>query len=292
MATQSFAQTSFDPLTVGIGARALGMGKVYTAIAEEADTIFSNPAGLGEIDSFKFTSMSGKVLEDANYIVWGGVYPLGRQSAIGIGYAGAFVSGIEMRDHTGNLSQKANFGNSVLLATYGKKLSERTSVGISLKYYFTDGTENNSGDSQAWNADLGLLQNDLGWLSLGVVGQNILEAGSIKLGTKMHLLGAGYNAAFLSPLELVAAVDSIFNLQSSRSMTTQAGVEFSPLSALTLRAGTSSDNVFSAGMSLRFAGMGLHYAYQPLAQYVSISFDERGWPAEWPRDAVISKVAH
>ena len=51
--TSASAQTTFDPLSIAVGARALGMGKAYVAVAEDGDTIFTNPAGLGEIDTFK-----------------------------------------------------------------------------------------------------------------------------------------------------------------------------------------------------------------------------------------------
>ena len=83
------AQTTFDPLSIGVGARALGMGKAYVAVAEDSDTIFTNPAGLGEIDNFQFTSMSGKIMEEVNYTLFGGVYPIGNKQAIGIGYVAA-----------------------------------------------------------------------------------------------------------------------------------------------------------------------------------------------------------
>lgn len=302
LATQSFAQTTFDPLTIGVGARALGMGKANVAVAEDGDVIFSNPAGLGEIDAFKFTSMAGNLLEDASYTILGGAYPLGKQSAAGIGYAGSFVSGIEIRDAAGTFSRKANYGNSVIFASYGKKLAEKTSFGINLKYYLIDGTEIDNGDGRGWNLDVGLLQNGLNWLSLGLVGQNLIDSSRINYqngeserlppkiaaGAKLYLLGSKYNAALFSPLELTLAVDGHFNLQEARTMTTHAGMEFSPTPLLTFRAGIDQNN-FTTGLSLRFAGLGFHYAYLPEAQFLSITFDERGWPPEGPRDIFIGE---
>jgi len=293
LATQSVAQNTFDPLSIGMGARALGMGRAAVAIAEEGDTIFTNPAGLGEIDSFKFSSMAGNLLEDVNYTVLGAVYPLGKQSAVGFGYVGSFTSGIEIRNTSGVLSRKADFGSSVAFASCGTKLGEKTSLGINLKYYFSDGTEINGGDGSGWNMDIGILQRGLSWLSLGLVGKNLLSSGKIsyqngesenlpqavKAGARLYLLGSGFNSAVFCPLELVAAVDGEFNSQYPKSVMLHSGLELSPSPFLTLRIGLDQDN-YTSGLSLKFAGLGFHYAYHPSAQYFSITFDERGWPPE------------
>jgi hypothetical protein len=299
LGSQSFAETAFDPLSVGIGARALGMGGAYVAVAEDGDALFNNPAGLGEIDSLKLTSMAGNILEDVNYTVLGAVTPLGEKSAVGLGYAGSFVTGIELRDNYGILSRKANYGDSVIFASFGRKLTEKLSLGIGLKYYFTDGTEIDSGDGKGLNLDFGILQKGWDWLSLGLVGQNLLSSGrmnyqneesealplKLKAGAKIYLMGSGFGAAVVSPLELILAFDTHFLLQETRSMTLHGGLEFSPNPFLTFRGGVDQTDP-TAGLSIRFAGIGFHYAYQPnncwepYGQYFSITIDERGWPTE------------
>lgn len=304
LSTQSLAQTAFDPLTVGIGARALGMGGAYVAVAEDGDALFNNPAGLGEIDSVKFTSMAGNLLEDVNYTVLGGIYPFGNKFAAGIGYTGSFVSGIEIRDSAGTYSRKANYGNSVAFASFGKKLTEKFSLGMNVKYYFIDGTEIDSGDGRGWNLDVGLLQKGWDWLSLGVVGLNLIDSArinyqngiverlplKIKAGGKAYLLGSNYGAAAFSPLELSLAADLRYDLQETKLMTTHLGVEFSPNPYLILRTG-SDQNTLTGGLSFKLAGISFHYAYHPFgdnfAHFFSLAVDERGWPAEEPPDVFI-----
>jgi hypothetical protein len=308
LAGQSIAQTTFDPLAIAVGARALGMGKAYVAAAEDGEAVFTNPAGLGEIDSFKFTSMSGRVLEDVNYTALGGVYPMGAKSALGFGYAAANVPGIDIRDSSGTFLSRANYSNSVFAASYGRKLTQKLSLGMNLKYFCQDGTETNEGDGTGINLDIGFLQKELGPLSLGVVCQNILSAGKIrykngeeetlpaivKVGARLYLLGEGFGSAIFSPLELFLAADADLSLQESKLTTLHLGGELSPIPYLTLRAGMDQDPAptgiqsnFTAGLSIRYAGIGFHYAYHPYtefaenaAHYFSISFDERGWPPE------------
>jgi hypothetical protein len=304
----AYAQTTFDPLSIGVGARALGMGKAYAAVAEEGDTIFTNPAGLGEIDSFYFMSMSGSLLEDVNYTVLSGVYPLGERSAWGIGYVAANVSGIEMRNTYGTLLATSTFSNSVLLASYGRKLTDKLSLGANLKYYSQEGSDNTSGNGTGFNLDVGFLQKGLGWLSLGVVAKNILSSSpvsykngsqdelprSLKVGTRMYLMGEGFEAATLGDIEVFASVDADLNLQGSTPTTIHAGLELSPVPSLTLRTGIDQDarsgsiqSNATYGLSVKFAGIGFHYAYHAYTEFsrnatsfFSLSFDDRGWPFE------------
>lgn len=305
--TAAIAQTTFDPLTIGVGARALGMGRAYVAVAEDGDTIFTNPAGLGEIDAFQFTTMSGTILEDLDYSIFGMVYPIGDKGAIGFGYAAARITGIEIRDTSGTLLNRAGFENAVLFASYGRKLTDKLSLGVNLKYFKQDGTNVNDGDGTGTNLDIGLLQRGLGFLSIGAVGKNILSSNKIrykngeeealpkvlKVGARMYLLGEKFRSARFSPIELTLVMDADLNLESSEPMTTHVGAEFSPTPGFTLRGGIE-ESVGTVGFSFRFAGVGFHYAFHPYGEigsethYFSLSFDERGWPPEGLPDTFLS----
>ena len=314
----AFAQTTFDPLSIGVGARAMGMGKAYVAVAEDGDTIFTNPAGLGEIDSFEFVSMSASLLDEVHYTVLGGVFPIGDKSAFGIGYADASLSGIEIRDAGAVLLSTASFSNRVFLASYGRKITDKLSFGLNLKFFSQDAPALTRADGSGFNVDVGFLQKGLGWLSLGVVGQNLMSSSKIryrdgtteelpvrvKVGTRMFLMGHEFESAILSDYELIAAIDADLSLQASESTTTHIGLEFSPNTFLTLRTGVDQDpmpgglrNNLTYGLSLHFAGLGFHYAYHPYSEfvnnvthYLSLSFDERGWPFEGLPDIFLGQT--
>jgi len=299
---------AFDPLSIAGGARAIGMGKAQVAVVNEANTIFTNPAGLGEIDTFKFSSMSGNVLDDLHYLSLCSTFSLGNRSAVGIGYAGAFLGGIELRDTAGTLGSKANYGNTVAVISYGRQLARDTSFGLNLKYYSIDGTGNDNGDGRGWNADLGFYQDGLNWISFGLTMQNLLSSSKIlyqngeseplpqtlRLGTKMYLLGGGFSSARHYPFDLTVAVDGQFDLNHPTSPTIFSGLEFSPNEHLAVRAG-SNRGTLTAGISFMTLGLGFHYAYNNLgddptnlAHYFSITFDEKGWPSEEIPDIHIS----
>ena len=300
LATQSFAQTAFDPLTLAVGARALGMGGAFVAVADDGNTLFTNPAGLGEIDKMKFTSLSATLLDDVNYTVLGGILPFGDRFSVGVGYAGSFVTGIELRDGFGNLLSRSNYSNSAAILAVGQKLSDRFSLGLALKYYFSDGNVATSGNGRGWNLDLGVLQSGWSWLKFGVVGQNLLTSSridyqngageplplTVKAGVKVNLLGGSFDSAFVSPLEMNLVADADYFPQGSAPLALHEGIEVSPVRFLTFRAGLDGNNL-TAGLSFRFAGLGFHYAYHPYgdfsgsaANYFSLSYDEGGFPQE------------
>ncbi|MBI5399776.1 PorV/PorQ family protein [Candidatus Saganbacteria bacterium] len=302
------AQTTFDPLTIGVGARALGMGRAYVAVGESADTIFSNPAGLGGIDAFELLSMSANVMEDVTYSLLGGVYPLGEQSAIGLGYVGANIGGIEIRDSASVLPKSTtSFNDSVIFLSFGRRLNERFSWGLNLKYYTQNGYEVSAGSGSCWNLDVGLLQQGVGPFSFGVVGQNLFSSSkiiansqgenlplSIKIGSRFFLLGEELKAAVYAPVDLSIAADANVSLQTAKSTTIHTGIEFAPNPFLTLRAGVDQDpqsstltNNFTYGATFHYAGVSLHYAYHSYGDfaynatnYFSLSLNELGWPLD------------
>lgn len=294
------AQSAFDPLALAVGARALGMGGACTAVADEGGALFHNPAALGEIDKVKLTSTSATLLEEVQCTVLGGVLPFGDRFAVGLGYAGGSVSGLETRDNNGVLLSRGLYTNGALVLSVGQKLSDRSSLGLNLKYYFSDGSETSSGNGRGWNLDLGILQSGWNWLKLGIVGQNLLNTSrinyangaseplplAVRTGIRVYLTGSGYDSAFVSPLETSLVADADSYPQGARPTAYHAGVEVSPLPAFTLRTGFNGSNA-TAGISFRYAGLGFHYAYHPYGDfsgstvnYFSLSYDESGFPLE------------
>ena len=195
----AFAAT--DPLYLGVGARSLGMGKAYVAFAEDGETIFMNPAGLGTIDGPKLTSMYANLLNDVRYAVLGGTYPT-EYGVIGGGLVSTGVSDIALYDGSGSSTGTASYGNNVLFLSYGFELSQLAELGIVTDYllakmptetsllakygkniylggslkYFTQGGSGvgSAGNGSGIDLDVGVLYKPNSWLSLGLCQQNLL----------------------------------------------------------------------------------------------------------------------
>ncbi|OGC40368.1 hypothetical protein A2438_03765 [candidate division WOR-1 bacterium RIFOXYC2_FULL_46_14] len=273
--------TATDPLRIGVGARTLGMGRAYTAVAEDAETVFTNPAGLGGIKSLKLTSMYTSLLGDVNYVVFGGAYPLNANSAIGAGIVTSNVGAIPLYDSSQASIGSANWSNNAIFASYGIALPDgKTKLGASAKYYSqgaSGATTAEGTNGSALGLDAGALYSVNDQLTVGVVAQN-------PLGTKLQSGNGVGNAmvptiktgvSYCVPMEgnrkLTLAAD--YDLMSKRANTLHAGAEFFVTPSFALRAGLDQDPApggtvtnLSAGLGLRMQGIAFDFAYHPYGE--------------------------
>lgn len=70
-------------LKIGVGARAAAMGDTFVAIADDVNTIYWNPSGLGLLERPQFSAMHAEWLADVRYEWIGFAQSLGRWVAIG-----------------------------------------------------------------------------------------------------------------------------------------------------------------------------------------------------------------
>ncbi|MFA5103576.1 MAG: S-layer homology domain-containing protein [Candidatus Margulisiibacteriota bacterium] len=300
MVQASYAlQTGFaiDPMYIGVGARPLGMGKAFVAVAEDADTIFMNPAGLGKITSWKLTSTYSNLMGDVKYSVLGGVIPM-ETGSLGFGYITSRVDDIWIMGsdatsatHKPTPGSLGEYSNSVGFVSYGFPLEKVTGfgkdvyVGANLKYFDQQG----SGTDEAYYAggrgidvDLGILYSPKGWLSLGITQQNAVPAsfgGAVtyrsgveesipsitKAGAKIAVLGEEDSALIISPLKLNLAADiDLHGGQNNVPMGAHLGAEFMPNDFLSLRAGVDRDpypSTVDISQATNFTyGVGLKFA--------------------------------
>jgi hypothetical protein len=274
--------TAIDPSSIGVGARSLGMGKAYVAVAEDAESIFMNPGGLGRMKTMKLTSMYSSLMGDVGYAVLAGTYPL-EVGSIGVGYIGSRVDNIWILGNSATSSTHyptptamGGYSNSVLSVAYGlpletvTELGKNVYLGATLKYFDQSGTGTDDASNASGHGidlDLGVLYTPTPWLSLGLDQQNILPStmgGAIsyksgieesipavtKLGTKVNVLGKQGKALIDSPMKLSIAADTDLYLQTGRPSATHIGAEFWPMDILALRAGYDQDPVpGTAGIS-------------------------------------------
>ena len=279
-----------DPTSLGVGARALGMGRTYVAVAEDADALFMNPAGLATSGNPKLSTMYGSLMGDVNYAVIGGVYPFGEKSAIGAGFINASTSDIMLMNSDGSSAGAGRWGSSVMFLSAGTALNQIKPfsnikkdilIGASFKYFSTGGTGSNDVASledaagTGYSADLGILYPATEYLNLGLNLQNVLGSKvlrtsgvnedlpmNIKVGGRICLLGRdgeSYTIHNQRRLYLNADYDMP---QNGRENITHLGMEFWPTGSFALRTGLDGSNL-TAGVGIRLAGLELNYAYHP-----------------------------
>ncbi|MFC1559731.1 PorV/PorQ family protein [Candidatus Margulisiibacteriota bacterium] len=291
LATAAF---SVDPMYIGVGARALGMGKAYVGVAEDADTVFMNPAGLGNIDKLKFSSMYTNFLEDVQYVVIGGAYPLdGEMGVIGGGIIATNVGGIPLTNQFGTFEANANYADNVMFVSYGIGLGEFSedlkafSVGGSLKYFSVGATGvSGEADGSGFGVDIGVLYEYTPYMQFGASIQNGINSGmdypntgekgtipsNLKLGTRVNIIGdkESGKAYYQGDNTLNGAVDYDFSMNEQMPSTLHLGLEYVLIEDLTLRAGIDQNpgagevqSNLTLGVGYDYDGMQFNYAYHP-----------------------------
>lgn len=310
-----------DATRIACGARVLGMGKAFVGLADDVNSIFSNPSGISQIDRWQITSMSGNVM-DFNYLTLSGVYPTNFGN-VGLGFSGASIGGAyasKIKQGTEDTSDPLyefdysqtamNYYNNVFILSYGgqveqalqipllKGFEERLafmknlSFGTNLKIFSAglagDGITN--GSATGTELDIGVLGKINPWLNVGFTATNVMPFAmggklvyasnheesypvNVKLGTAINLLGPkDALREFNQKLKFVMDLDT-YPTRNRYPMIYHFGVEWTPISLISIRAGIDQDaaedesgsivniNNFTAGVGLTYQMFRFDYGF-------------------------------
>ena len=136
-AGRAFASTGeagFAFLKVGVGARAMGMGSAYVALADDPTALHWNPAGLAAShDGINLTAMHNEWIEDFRQEYAAVAMPLGR-GAFGASFTGFYTSQLERRDDTGVLTGHFGYNDIAANLGYGMQVAPGADAGLSARY--------------------------------------------------------------------------------------------------------------------------------------------------------------
>lgn len=208
------AETGAAFLKIGVGARPLGMGGGYIAIADDVNAIYWNPGGLAQLRKKEISAMHTEWIDDIKYEFVGYAVPLTRIDtntriknlgtlAFSIGYLR--MGEMERRDENRKLLPET-FTAYDLAGTisYSKFVNPKTSIGINLKI-IQQKIEEETANGFAF--DLGLLH------KLQVAGYKLQVAGVIQnLGPQMKFINEGYNLPLTISAGLAYKIFSVCNL--------------------------------------------------------------------------------
>lgn len=123
-------------LKIGAGARAVALGGNFVALANDATTLYWNPAGISDLDKISFSATHTNWFADITYDYVSLTAPLGEASAVGVEITYLTSGDIEqttIEDQDGN----GIFYNATDLAigfAFARKLTDRFSVALKGKY--------------------------------------------------------------------------------------------------------------------------------------------------------------
>lgn len=159
---------------IGVGARPLGLGGAFVALADDSNAADYNAAGLGYIDRIHLSATHAQRFNGLiTYNAVSGIISLGRIGSIGAGFGGLAEDSEVYSEQTVRLS-------------YGNALFKQFAIGTNLKLFRTAFDETNefvtenpyfvSTSSSAVSFDLGVIVKPFQSLSLGASVENLLPA--------------------------------------------------------------------------------------------------------------------
>jgi hypothetical protein len=266
-----------DPIDIGVGARALGMGKACVAYTNDTNSVFLNPAGLAYAKNWGLTSMYTSLISKITYTTIGAHYASSTQETFGFGFITSNLGGTIYTTYRDPTSGRilpdelvsSTYSSNVMLISYGFQLNkylyyapltdyiDRTTVGLSFKgfYQSLDGT-NETFTASGYDMDIGLIYKINQWLKAGFYGQNVLPSSmgavlrwdtgaeesipaNFKLGLSSKILG---NEAYWAyNQDLYGNLDIEGSFLRDRPYIYHWGLEWWPYNYLSLRFGVDQD---------------------------------------------------
>ena len=159
---------------IGVGARPLGLGGAFVALADDSNAANYNAAGLGYIDAIQFGATRAQRFNGlVTYNSISGIIPFGRIGSIGASL-GILAEDSEI------------YQEQTVSISYGNTLFKQLAIGANLKLFGTSFDETNEfvaenpyfaqTSSSAVSFDVGLIAKPFQSLSLGASVENLLPA--------------------------------------------------------------------------------------------------------------------
>jgi hypothetical protein len=128
--------SAFQFLKIGVGARAVGIGESFVAVANDASALYWNPAGLAQFSDNQVLFAHTDYLVDLKHEFFGGVYHLSANDAVGISVTELRTDDMEVTTETQPFGTGTYFSYRDLAfgLSYGRKMTDQFSFGITTRY--------------------------------------------------------------------------------------------------------------------------------------------------------------
>lgn len=252
-------------LKIGVGARVSGMGEAFSAVADDVNAIYWNPAGLMQIEDKQATFMHNEWLYDLKYEFLAYCQPT-QKGVAGLSLTYLRMGDLEGKDKDDNPTGNFGAGDFALSIAYATPVNENLHLGINGKF-IQQKIEVEKANTVA--IDIGLLYFEPSNKKVKIAGviQNLgARLKFVKEREKLPLtykIGISYKKD-----KLILAGD--ITTPTDNDTRLNLGIEYSYTPTLSFRVGYNSQNDLDSGWTLG-GGINLHnlqidYAYIPYGE--------------------------
>ena len=277
-----------DPLLLGAGARALGMGSAYVALSFDATAVYWNPAGLApEVYNHGLDSSSSRLKREihlqhaeqfggsVNHDIFASRLPI-RKGGIGLGIVRAGVDGIALTgledpdrpigpDNRPVIIDKIGTADYVFRIAYGRHITDKLRLGAGIKMIRRDLSV---GVGTGFGLDIGLIYLPTSEFRIGATIRDLTKTRiAFPDGIADHispslLIGSAFQRRMLGG-EMTVGFSTLLNDKKSaqeKTRSIQLGIEYRLQHRLAFRLGYK-DGHFTAGTGLQLRRFGIDLAF-------------------------------
>ncbi|RKU11677.1 hypothetical protein C6501_12415 [Candidatus Poribacteria bacterium] len=288
-------------LRLGAGARSIGLGGAFTAIAEDATATVWNPAGLGSSADLSLNFSTQRLSLDRNHNFIALTKMLGSYGAIGLAATNFSVDDIPIHTDADGVEDGARFSRSVnaYSLSYGIAVGH-FNIGLTGRMLMDNfGVESVENQSGFGGVDIGLMghalhidvdENQTPTFHYGIVAKYL--GASLGEGTVPMVVdvGVAYDLYMGNVVTFSADIEQEFVNLDESPFSMRAGVEYTILTNKStefalragIRASRDNQNLFG-GFGVNIAGLQVDYAIQDgmaseidgvgSTHYVSVSYE-------------------
>lgn len=181
MGQSKVGTTAVPFLGISVGSRATAMGGAFTAVCDDATSLYYNPGGIGQMEQSQFLAVHTNWLVNTSLNWIGFVIKLDATNTIGIhvthlDYGEEEVTTVEQPEGTGERWDALDLAAGL---SYARNLTDRFSVGGSFKYI----------QQRLWNESASAYALDVGLLFITDFNGMKLGMSISNFGTDMHMDG-------------------------------------------------------------------------------------------------------
>lgn len=203
-------------LRLGAGARSIGLGGAFTAIAEDATATVWNPAGLGSAADLSLNFSTQRLSLDRSHNFIAITKTLGTIGAVGLAATNFGVSDYSLYDASGDYGGKADYSTNAYSLSYGIAVGD-FNVGLTGRMlsdnFGVDSVENQSGFG---GVDIGLMGHALH------IDVDEMQVPTFHFGIVAKYLGASIGEA---TVPMVVNVGVAYDLYMGNVVTFSADIE-------------------------------------------------------------------